>query len=138
MNATLLAQDKQLLNKTVDDITQFLLSCGGPYKEEYIRPLQENIIFALATETYIYIPDKAFISWWLVDDDAIDDLAEGIQPIDRLSGDICYVVELGIKSYSLSRLAAQVRRKVPHAIGACWYRYKHSEFVFHPTQKGKE
>ena len=126
------------INSLIDEITEYMLSCGGPYTEKYILPLQEAIVWSLATGQYIWVPNKYYVCWWNVEEEDIETLEDGVQPLNTSYGPIIYIRELGLQNTSIREVISAIRKQNPHVEGACWFRYKKKKFMFYPSQKGKE
>jgi hemolysin-activating ACP:hemolysin acyltransferase len=104
-------------NGLLDEVTIFLLSCGGFYNK-VSKFIQEVILFCLAVDQYlIYRNDEGeinhFICYWNVNAEELQSICNGLQPIEKVNGSILYIVEHGNKAgiSSMRRAIKDLRQR---------------------------
>ena len=130
------------------EIMKFLWSCPNkgkehPYRLKHIGPIQENIIEAVATGQYVLFRDDAgniehFIAYWRVREGDIEDIRQGIKPIDRITGDKLYIVEHGNKAgrSSFVRMGKELKRIHAGNTGVFWHSWNRHTFRVFANKKG--
>jgi hypothetical protein len=128
-----------------DKICDFLISCGGPYKE-INGEIQFNVMYALGSQQFIMREEDGeilyFVCWWRVQPEDVENVTERIRPIDLSHGSVLYITEAGNKLGP--RGMAEIRKRIRAAAGGdaqgvFWHRpIKNDKILSFPHQKGKE
>lgn len=121
------------------EILRFLWTCPNkgrehPYRFKYIRMIQEQVIEAIATGQYLLFrnPDgsiKHFMSYWLIEREDIENIRQGIKPVNRFKGPIIYICDHGNKGgrHSLTEMIKQLRQ-IPGNQGAIWHNWNSKKY----------
>lgn len=128
-------------NALTDEVTDFLLSCGGIYGQ-LTGTLQEEVLFCLATGQYLLERsiDGAichFLCYWKVAPADVELIQDGVMPQERVSGSVLYIVEHGNKTglRGLRDSIKALRRKCTGMSGLVFNK-KGTGIKFYPSQKG--
>lgn len=115
------------------------MKLGGAYTDSYLKALQEGLIWSILADKYIWKPDEYFVSWWMIHPEDVETLQDGVRPVARLSGSVCYIVEFGkMPNVSARRMAYDLRRREPTLLGVCWNNFRTKQFKYFSNQVGKE
>jgi len=132
------------------EIMRFLWSTPNkgkehPYRLKHLRPIQENIVEAVATGQYVLFRDdkgdiEHFIAYWKVREEDIELIREGIKPLDRCHGDKLYIVEHGNKGgrKSFVRMGKALKEVARGNTGVFWHSWNRHKFMVFKNKKGAE
>ena len=126
-------QRKLRWEREFENILSFLKSCGGCYAE--IQPyVEEHVIVGMAAQQYLFVPDKCFVTWWMLNEERLQMFKDHIRPDDISSGHILTVIECGCKDRaSMLEIRRKLRRLCKQ--GVYWHRSGKGWQEF-PGQKG--
>lgn len=131
------------VDRLLDEVTAFLLECGGSYQEPDGR-VEKNVLECLAVDQFIIHRGSTgeithFLCYWMVTPEAAGDLADGIRPQEITGGTVMFVIEHGNKDGrpGMTRMIWDIRNKTPQTVGAAW-RHKGKAFVYFPTQRSQK
>lgn len=126
-------------NTLLDEITNFLKSCGGVYKT-VSGITQENIMVCLVSGQYVYYPNKYFACFFKVTDNDIEGLKERVRPLDVFTGKIFYIAEAASRNrFAMYEMVKAIRAKGRGCKGVFWHRpAKQDKVYFFPSQHGTE
>ncbi|KAB0668940.1 hypothetical protein F6V30_13970 [Oryzomonas sagensis] len=123
------------------EIMEFMQSCGGIY-EGYSRRLEERVIISLASDQYILYRDAAgkiehYLCYWKVRSDEIQDVLDGVTPVDIYYGSVLFVAEHGNKAgmKSMRRAIRELRHRAKGCQGLI-YNHAGEGFRIFAGQKG--
>lgn len=126
------------------EIIALMEQCGGPYKR--IDPEDcVNLIESLENGQYIIHRGEdgklvSFLNYWLVDEQDIPAIRDGIKPVDITSGKTVFVVDCCnlVDKRGITWMMQEVRKRVPNGRGVAWFRERKLPefFRFFPSQKG--
>lgn len=130
-------------NSLLDEIIAFLLKCGGVYQQTTTR-LETVVLECIASGQYIAKRDEHgtlehVILYWLVDKEDIESIAEGVQPINRWTGNTLYVVEHGNLAgrQSLTEVIKELRRRAgERGVTGVFWNHKGEGLKVYLKQKG--
>lgn len=125
-------------------ICDFLVSCGGPYKE-VTGDMQRKILVCIASRQFIIkIRDgkiRYFACWLKVKPENIEMVKERVLPYDVFTGSIMYVAEAANRDgkRGMAEMVRRIRAAGKGMQGVFWHRPSKEDTVYHfPSQKGKE
>jgi hypothetical protein len=133
-----------VVSRLCDEIYDFLLECGGAYKD-INGHTQENIIVALASRQFlIKITQEGiryFICWYRLKPEDVEGMKERVKPVDIYTGSVMYVAEIGNKDgkQGMAEICKRLRAAGKGMKGIFWHRPEKEDRVFDfPSQRGKE
>lgn len=131
-------------NTLLDEVTEFLTSCGGVYETANIRILQELVLYSIATNQYVVYRTPSgdiehFVAYWKITKDSIEDVEQGILPAERVAGSVFYIVEHGNKAGtpSMVRMRRELRKRSKD-METVIYNHKGEGIRIFPIRKGVE
>ena len=122
------------------EIMAFMQSCGGIYAN-YSRNLEEKVINSLASGQYILYRDDAgqivhYLCYWNVHSNEIQDVIDGVTPVDIYRGSVLFVAEHGNKAgmQSMRKAVKELRSRVNTS--GLFFRHKGGPIKIYIKQKG--
>ena len=107
------------------EILDFLLDCGGVYKEVTAH-LQEVVLTSIATGQYVIYRDPQgsishWLAYWKILPYDIEDIEE-IKPINITLGTVLYIAEHGNKDgrHGMTMIIKELRRRSKGMQGVLW------------------
>lgn len=130
------------------EVIRFLWSCPNQghdnrYRFKNLGDVQRNVIEAIATQQYLIIRDDAgrmehFMAYWMVREEDIEGILQGIIPAVRWRGDKFFVIEHGNKGgrHSLTRMIGEIKKVSAGNKGVFWHNNNRKTFKVFLNKKG--